>query len=460
MIGGRTGRNLGWTTIALLGSKGAMLLSTVLIARAISPSQFGDYIVAVAMAALLMPVLDAGFFSSVTRAASRRGDVPALSFTATAARMRLPLWGGTLALGVLGGVLGVTGHMTLVLLAILSAIGQAQLDTMSGELRALGRYRLAAGREASSGCVAIVGSLTLLVLGGNDVDAMAVFAAARVIPALIFLPLIPIARPDIKHDIPWRIGLTMGITGILIALYVRSDMLLLSWFRIDPTTVARYGVAYSLVIAFQLVPIAISTTIFPQMASGTTDDARALAAKGLSLSFLVSAVLCAVCFLSPRLVFAPFGSAYTEHASQVAPLLLIILPISLSQVATTTLQARNRENLMLRFVATIAAVNIGLNFILIPILGVKGALIATMSGELCAAVLTLIALQRFKLGSAPLAFLPAVTLVLILGIVVAWPVTVSIALIASGLVLWRANVLSVRLPKVSLLRRGTAASAA
>ena len=127
----RTGRNLAWTTLSLLGSKGAMFASLIIIARAISPGQFGDYVVTVAMASILMPVLDGGFVSSVTRAASRRQDVPALSFTATAARMRLPLWGCVLILGFACGLLGLAVHVmwfaAIVLMAVLLGLIASQL---------------------------------------------------------------------------------------------------------------------------------------------------------------------------------------------------------------------------------------------------------------------------------------------------------------------------------------------
>lgn len=454
---GRTGRNLAWTTLALLGSKGAMFVSIIFIARAISPAEFGDYIVTVAMAAVLVPLLDVGFASSVTRAASRRDDVPPLSFTATAARMRSPLWGCMLILGFAAGLLGLSGHWELLPLAVLAAIAQTQLDTMSGELRALGRYRMAALREASSGCVALCGAAALLLTGGNATGAMLVFTAARVLPALAFLPMLPRARPTIRGDIPWRAGLAMGLTGILVALYVRSDMLLLAWFRVDPAVIARYGIAYNLVIAFQIIPTAITTTIFPRMASGTAEEARSLAHRGMSLSYLSCSLLCTACFLFPQLVFAPFGSTYSEHAAQVIPLLLIILPISLSQIATAALQARNYEIHTLRLVGAVAIVNIGLNILLIPLLGVNGAIIATMSGELCAAALTLIVMRKFDLGSLSLSYLPAVTLALILSMTVSTPALVSVALLGSALVLWRVGIFSIKWGQPLLPRRRAAA---
>jgi O-antigen/teichoic acid export membrane protein len=456
----RTGRNLAWTTAALLGSKGAMFASIVLIARAISPAQFGLYVVTVAAASILMPVLDGGFVNSVTRAASRRGDLPQLSFTATAARMRLPLWGCMLGFGFLAGILGLDDHWQLLVLAVGSAIGQAQLDTMSGELRARGRYRLAALREACSGGVALCGAAALLLAGGNATGAMVVFAAARVLPALAFLPMLPRSRPAIRGDIPWRAGLTMGLTGIVIALYVRSDMLLLSWLKINPAVIARYGIAYNLVIAFQILPAAIATTLFPRLACASEEEARRLARKGMSLSYASSALLCGLCFLSPHLVFAPFGSTYGAHAAQVAPLLLIILPISLSQIATTTLQARDREVLMLRMVGAVATVNIGLNLLLIPVLGVKGAILATMTGELCAGALTLATMRCSGLGSYALGYIPAIASVFAVGMIVSGPALVSLALLASGIALWRAGVLSVNWLRPLLPRRGPVASTA
>jgi O-antigen/teichoic acid export membrane protein len=308
-------------------------------------------------------------------------------------------------------------------------------------------------REASSGCVALCGATALLLAGGNATGAMLVFAAARVLPALAFLPMIPRSRAAIRGDIPWRAGLTMGLTGIVIALYVRSDMLLLSWLKVNPATIARYGIVYNLVIAFQILPTAIATTLFPRLASASREEALLLARKGMSLSYASSALLCVVCFLSPRLVLAPFGSTYSAHATQVAPLLLIILPISLSQIATTTLQARNYEVLMLRMVSAVAAVNIGLNLLLIPVLGVRGAIVATMTGELCAGALTLATMRRSSLDSSGLGYVPVVVLIFVLSMTVPGPALVSIALLVSGAALWRTGVLSVEWAGPLLPRR-------
>ncbi len=253
----------------------------------------------------------------------------------------------------------------------------------------------------------------------------------------------------------------MGLTGILIALYVRSDMLLLSWFRIDSATIALYGIAYNLVIAFQIIPTAITTTIFPRSGLGVHSSSPPARREGhvAQLSKQRRAVRIVLPRAPARLRARSVGPTVSTRR-RCTPLLLIILPISLSQVATATLQASNHEVLMLRLVGVVAAVNIGLNVLLIPALGVKGAMMATMTGELCAGALTLVSMRRSGLGSVGLWYLPFIGVVFLLSMTTSRPALVSIALIGSGIALWRAGVLALPPARLPFPRRRAVASVA
>jgi O-antigen/teichoic acid export membrane protein len=94
----------------------------------------------------------------------------------------------------------------------------------------------------------------------------------------------------------------------------------------------------------------------------------------------------AVLFLDLPPVFSLFGTGYGATVNDVRPLLLVLVPIALSTVCFAGLQGRDHERLAFRLVLLVATVNVAGNVILIPHLGVRGALLATSAGEWCAAV--------------------------------------------------------------------------
>ena len=170
-------------------------------------------------------------------------------------------------------------------------------------------------------------------------------------------------------------------------LYISSDVILLSVFGISKAAIGTYGIAYRTVVGLQFViPGAISMALYPRVAAAREEDARRLVPAGAGISVFLCTGLLALLFLDLPGIFSIFGDTYSSTINSVRPLLLALLPISVSYLYVSGLQARHREMSVLRLVAVVAVVNLAGNFALIPLLGVRGALIATSAAEWVAAM--------------------------------------------------------------------------
>jgi O-antigen/teichoic acid export membrane protein len=392
-------RDAGWASASLMANRLLAFVAVVVVARLLPVDEFAAYLVAVAASTILVPLMDAGLWPVVARTASRDATAPRFRFTAEADRLRAPIWLVAIVISLLGSIGQVWPNSELGLLVVLAAIGQAELDTLSGELFGRGRFLSASALRIPPGFIGLAGAAALPWLGLSAVAAMAVFAASRVVPAVVMRLFVPLRIG--ARSIRLGPGLIFAATNLLTLLYINSDLLLLSAFGIAAAGVAVYGAAYRVVAGLQSVPGGIAMAIYPRAATAASGEAVAWrTAQAVALSLYISAALLAVIFLDLGLAFSIFGDSYAASVSQVRPLLLTILPFAVSLTYLSALQARDRERIGLALVGSTAFVNLLVNLVLIPQLGIDGALIATTTAEWIFAI-TSILVGRYVFGARP-----------------------------------------------------------
>lgn len=115
--------------------------------------------------------------------------------------------------------------------------------------------------------------------------------------------------------------------------------------------VAQYSVAYSLAIRFQIVPQALTQTLFPRMSQHTPQDAATLASRAFRSVFIMITIL----VVPAILVVQPFislwiGLQFSQASGPIAEILLISVWLnSLAFVPYAFLQAQGRPDIVARF---------------------------------------------------------------------------------------------------------------
>ncbi len=159
-------------------------------------------------------------------------------------------------------------------------------------------------------------------------------------------------------------------------LYFRQDVLVVSALRSESET-GFYGAAATLYALALMAPNSMMAAIYPRLSAafGTAreayHEATILSAKLLMLQGVVMAL--AIIAIGPWIVRLLYGSNFLA-AVPVLCLLAAILPLhGVNSALGQAMQAAHLQKEMLGFTLAASVVNLGLNLVLVPKLGILGA---------------------------------------------------------------------------------------
>jgi O-antigen/teichoic acid export membrane protein len=205
-----------------------------------------------------------------------------------------------------------------------------------------------------------------------------------------------------------RAGWPLMLNALLVGLFFRVDQ-----FIIRPNVgvlgVERYQAAYSFLNFVLLITPAVTLALFPRMARHAVTDR-------LRLAYEYAFVLKLLLVLSVPIViltiwFAPvFIAVLTGGKQQFLPesaialqILILFLPFSfVNGVTQYVLIALDLQKLITRAFAATVVFNVAANLLLVPLLGIYGAALATVLSELVLLGPFLLWTRR-EIGSIPLA---------------------------------------------------------
>lgn len=162
-----------------------------------------------------------------------------------------------------------------------------------------------------------------------------------------------------------------------------ADLILLRVFR-DTATVGYYAAAYTLVSFLINLGGTYRHSLVPTLARLSDDPAGQHRLYGSAMLLVFSLAFPAAVggfLLAEPLIITAFGAEYAPAATALG-LLVLSVPLSLlREVATGALLAHSRERQVLTLAAWPAAINLALNLLLIPGLGITGAAVSTILTE-------------------------------------------------------------------------------
>lgn len=250
----------------------------------------------------------------------------------------------------------------------------------------------------------------------------------EILGALFLFRLLPIAarrfrlelRPGVITPLlnrSWPLVLH-SLLGLAI---FNSDFIFLRAIR-GSEAVGFYAAAYTLISFFQNLGVAYTMSLIPSITRVRNDAAAARAlfdgsmaqVMALGLPVMVGGML-----VAGPLIQLIFGAGYSASARPLQ-ILLVVIPVALLRnVAQGVLLANDRQDLMLHTVAWAAAANVVLNLTLIPLWGMEGAAVATLTTELARTVLALRYSRQLGLSmTTPLRFTRLAVASVVMGVCV------------------------------------------
>ena len=299
---------------------------------------------------------------------------------------------------VVAGLLGAEPSAAWVLAGVATLFGiprQAPQAVLNGAQR----WRDASVSGLSIGAGATVLTIAVLAAGGGITGMFAVEAAAEaaglvwlLILVRRFLRRLPPAGDasvpvrGVLHDVGY---ISVGVV-LTFVVWRRSELFFLNHYSTD-TQIAYYSVAFAAVSVALMLPGAIAGVLLPAVATlhGAGDVGRIRSGYGRALRaiLLLSLPLAAASLaVGPELVRLVYGPSFEAAGGPLRVLLAPLPVISAVSLATVLLAGIGRLKPVTVLGAIAAAVNIALDFALIPHFDALGAALASTAAQLAIAV--------------------------------------------------------------------------
>lgn len=416
------------------GQLGARLLALLLyavLARSLGTEYYGDIGVGTAFGVIAAVLLEPGLNALVIRDGARdprllverAGD--SLSYKLL---LLVPVW---LLIGGLGLALGYRGST----LQAIWLCGGTQLLVILEDLCAstlIGRERMdfEGALRVTSKLLFTVAGLGALALHARFAVLLGAMLAAQALTAAVGLMLVwrsglrLSVRPHPERMLALlKMGWPLAVAGVLWQVTLRLDQVLASQLHVPRSDLGDYNAAVKLVEALILFPNALVTSFAPVLARAFTRGAAALSAElrlVLESAFLVTApIVVGGALLSTDVGTLVYGARFAGVGPLLAVQLFALLFIAVQFATFTALVAAGALRGQSVIVGANLAVNVAVNLVLVPRLGVLGASLAAVAGGLAAALASVWALQRIAVdpGIARAAWRPALA-VMVMGLVV------------------------------------------
>lgn len=375
------------TSGAQVGQAVVSLVFTVLLARALGPSQRGAFALALAVPGIIAVAVQGGLASALAFVtAKNEHPAPAL------AGASIVLGAGVAIMSTAIGLvyLAMTGWSpfadveTAVLVAgVATLLTSVPLAILPGFV--LGRERYAAYSVVTSatGIVGLAAATVAVIVVGTGVFGALV--ATTLASAALVVALAVFIKRDVGLTLRPPPGLYRRLAGYgglsqlgdaLGYLNYRADLVIIG-VLLSPSEVGLYAVGVALVERLWLLSRGASTVLF---ARASADDTGSEALTGLvaRTTLWINLLASGVLFVAARPVIRLlFGSEFVAAAEATRVLLLGVSAVAVARVFANAIAAKGRPGVNLAIVAVAAAVNIVLNIYLVPRHGIAGAALAS-----------------------------------------------------------------------------------
>jgi O-antigen/teichoic acid export membrane protein len=403
--GRRAAGNVAAVAVAQVAGKVLTLAWTVVAARVLTQTEFGEFNFLLALALILSAVAEWGFDPALVRLASRSPRERDRHYTEAMLAESLV---GLLLFGAVLVAVQPTRDTHDARVAMVMIFVAVFIDLWNDTARSVGA---AAGHQGRTSVALIVQRLVtaLLVLpllwAGAGIAGVAAGMlggcvagwAANLLALRSFKSRLrprALTRAGLR-SFAW-ISLPIGVSSLILVIVARVDMVLLEMLQ-GSREVATYAASYKLFETVLFVTFAVSSVTFPLMSAAAHDPdrVRSIARTGIGVMSVLLAPFAAVCLVeAPAVLRLFFGADYARDSAgalrwlAVAPLLY-----ALAYTGGTALIAvgRNRGLVISSLVA--AVVNVGANLLVIPHWAGTGAAAVTTASYAAEAVVALVLLR-------------------------------------------------------------------
>jgi O-antigen/teichoic acid export membrane protein len=393
-----------WRLASMLLPQVTNLILSVAIARLLGPPDFGRQSFIAFVALSTMTLLSTGLGLSLTRYSAEslgRGEGGAVwgLVRLTAAIDLIGALIGGAALG-LAGVLGAEPSAAWQLAGLGTALAIMQ-TVPNAVLMGAQRFRDTSVIGLTTTLVSVPSTIAVVASGGGITG---IFAVEAVVAAVNLTWSVLFARRTLRATAPAAAAverrspapflrfaaLTTLDTLLFLVVWRRSEFFFLNAYSSD-AEIGFYSIAFALVNALVLIPQSVASVTAPAFATlfgaGESGRIRSGYGRAMRLVTLGTLPLAAGAFaLGPAAIELLYGKDYARAGEAVRVMLALFPLVPLFSVSGSLLEGLGRAGMMLVMNTAAAAINIGLDFVLIP----KGAAVGAAAASTIAQAVVIV----------------------------------------------------------------------
>ena len=379
-------KDTGTTALTRMLTRVFGLLSTVLLARFLGPSGNGYYTLALLFASTTVALMNFGLSSTtiyyLARGKYNREEVLGHLFLFNIFVTALALSVGWIIVIYFKDWLFPQTPRTYLLLGIWIIPGSFFYRFFRSALLGLQRFDLYNfGQVFWAVARLLLLALAFFLFDAKISGAILAEATSWMLGALLFFHWTKSAVPrwSFHFNIPLIqemlvYGFQSYLGNLLAFFNYRSNLFLINFF-LGPSAVGIYSIAVGLAERLWLISQTASTVLLPRVSAATDPEWRRrftpLITRTVFIMVFPAAILLG--FFARPLIVLLYSEAFLEAAQPLQILLIGIVTFSLSRVLAQDIAGRGYPLLNTYTSALALAVNIGLNLLLIPLWGIKGA---------------------------------------------------------------------------------------
>lgn len=403
------------TVILIILRAGVPLLSVLLmlvLARKLGAEGVGRYALAYSLLELFNTIGPLGLYSVITREGSR--DRPALEKILSNA-MTMGLVVSVILTAIMfvtGKLLGYDNQTQQVLTILGLAILPCTLGYfLEGASVAIEKMNYIAYSTLLEYALKVGVGVSVLLAGYGLEAVMAVAVVGRI--ASVLLNTVLLRRGNVRVGFSYdpdmitkliKLCSTFLLIGIFATLYWRIDILMLSRMR-PIEDVGMYGAAYRLFNFALMVPASLALALYPQMTRLMLRNQDQLVRLGrIALRYLFALtfpIAVALTIMGKDALILLFGKEFQSASGTVAVLAWALVPYGVVRYNAYLLFSADRQRIDLIINIVMSLLNVGLNFILIPLYGHLGAAVATLCSIIIYALFQGLYIRRQLPGVVP-----------------------------------------------------------
>jgi len=388
--------------VARVVAAGVSALWLIVAARNMSLTAYGDFTQVVSLSVVLGAAADLGLSMLLAHDVARWPQASG-QLLRRVCRHRLVL--GLPAVVLMAGLYWVAAadpQVDVALLAAVSMLATMVHQSVSVASRSLGDVRPEAANELLSRALVAGAGYLVLAAGGSVLGAVAVYAAADAMSAIVLWVCVGRRMPSPRSSphLGYRFSrvAVLGFAVALTTLYSRADIWLIGVLETSKD-VARYAAPYRVFEGVLIVAATFAALTAPVVARPNWDETM----RGVrSLVFGAAAITTAIALVgfvaADQIMGALYGSRFAGSSETLRILMVACIP---SAVALVLMQAAGLLDRWrsLFVVALVLVLNVVGNCIAIPMAGGRGAAAVTLVTQTCMATGLGLVVFKARLGA-------------------------------------------------------------